>query len=392
MPPLSHRAGWVMVSPKVWLNDGLITIHNGTVIAAEPYSTASHRASTKVIDHGPGVFMPALVNAHTHVTLSVLHNRVKDHSSFLDWIQKLIQARLAVGDAEAMAAIQASAEDMHDRGIGLVGDFGPHWPTAQSLHRAGLAALVWKEYFGSDADPKPLPNGPGEVAFAYAGHAPNTAGPRLMSRLKKLDADLGRPFCLHLAESVEETEFLLTGKGPWADFLNYMGTDYSSWGCFGKRPVAAVKEAGLLDNNTLAVHLLQVTGAEIEVLARSGVRVCVCPRSNSILHGRLPDIKGFIAAGLVPALGTDSLASCDSLDMFDEMRFVSEHYPDLKADLILGMATRAGAVALGRPELADLTPGSRAKPIYLELEAKTWPQAADKLIRNRCPVKRLSEY
>ena len=389
MPPISHRAGWVMISPWTWINDGLITINNGVVASVEKNTPASRQKAAEIIDHGPGVIMPALVNAHTHITLSVLHNRVTDHKSFLDWIQKLIRARMAVSDAEAMVAIQTSATDMFDRGTGLVGDFGPHWPTAEALHRTGLAALIWKEYFGPDAEPKSLPDGSGEIAFAYAGHAPNTASPTLMRRLKKLDAELGRPFCLHLAESVEETEFLLTGKGPWSEFLDFMGTEYSSWGCFGQRPVAAMDRIGLLDKNTLAVHALQVTAEEIETLARSGVRVCVCPRSNFILHGLLPDISGFISAGLIPALGTDSLASCDSLDLFDEMRFVNEHYPDLEAEAILRMATQAGAAALGRPELGNLTPGGQTRPIYVELEAQTELQAAKTLIQGRREVKRL---
>ena len=168
-----------------------------------------------------------------------------------------------------------------------------------------------------------------------------------------------------------------------------MGTEYSSWGCFGQRPVAAMDRIGLLDKNTLAVHALQVTAEEIETLARSGVRVCVCPRSNFILHGLLPDISGFISAGLIPALGTDSLASCDSLDLFDEMRFVNEHYPDLEAEAILRMATQAGAAALGRPELGNLTPGGQTRPIYVELEAQTELQAAKTLIQGRREVKRL---
>ena len=75
---------------------------------------------------------------------------------------------------------------------------------------------------------------------------------------------------------------------------------------------------GLLDPGTLAVHLLRVNGPDLEILRKSGVRICICPRSNQNLHQHLPPLTEMLAHGLAPALGTDSLASCDSLNLFDE--------------------------------------------------------------------------
>jgi len=119
----------------------------------------------------------------------------------------------------------------------------------------------------------------------------------------------GKPFCMHMAESREEIEFLQTGKGTWADLMFAAQIDFSGWKCFGNRPVELAFKQGLLDKDTLAVHVLEVTPREVELLAESRCGVCLCPRSNWTLHGKLPDMERFLKAGIHPALGTDSLAS-----------------------------------------------------------------------------------
>jgi cytosine/adenosine deaminase-related metal-dependent hydrolase len=175
-------------------------------------------------------------------------------------------------------------------------------------------------------------------------------------------------------------DFLATGKGEWADFLQEMRRDFSAWGCWGRRPVDLAARLGLLDGDTLAVHCLLVTPEEVQLLARSGSHLCLCPRSNWSLHGRLPDISAFFEAGIAPALGTDSLASTESLSMFDEMRFVAGRYPMLSPDAILAMVTVNGARALRRPDLGTISPGQTARLIYVDLEAATAAQAAERLV------------
>ena len=137
---------------------------------------------------------------------------------------------------------------------------------------------------------------------------------------------------------------------------------------------------GLLDPETLAVHLLQVSRPEMRLLGESGVRVCLCPRSNERLHGAIPDVEGFLRAGLRPALGTDSLASVPSLSIWDEMAFMAEKYAHILPEAILAMGTRNGAIALGREDLGVLAPGKTARMLYVPIEASKAQEAAEKLI------------
>ena len=201
-----------------------------------------------------------------------------------------------------------------------------------------------------------------------------------LSKIKEADRLAGKPFCMHLAESREETEFLQTGKGVWADLMDKAGIDFSGWNCFGNRPVELAFRQGLLDKDTLAVHLLEVTPKEMEWVAESRCRVCLCPRSNWALHERLPDVEGFLRAGIRPALGTDSLASVTSLSLFDEMGFIARHYPGIHPDTILALATVHGAAALGQPERGLLKPGNGAQMIYVDVRERRPEQVAEALV------------
>jgi len=377
MSAARHRAGWVMQSPGSWLADGTVTVAQGNVVEVE--STPGTTASTN-IDHGPGVIMPGLVNAHTHLSLSALSGKIEMGEGFLTWVRKLVEIRRNLPPDAVTAAMEAAVNRLRESGVALVGEFGPHIPVAPALAAAGIAGTIWLEFLGNEQNLPPLPPPVGEVDFSYAGHAPHTASPSLLRHIKEIDRRLGRPFALHLAESKEEMEFLATGQGDWADFLKEMGRDFSDWGCWGRRPVELAARLGLLDGDTLAVHCLLVTPEEVQLLARSGSHLCLCPRSNWSLHGRLPDIPALLEAGFAPALGTDSLASTESLSMFDEMRFVAGRYSMLSPDTILAMATVNGARVLGRPDLGIISPGQTARLIYVDLEAANVTQAAERLV------------
>ena len=140
---------------------------------------------------------------------------------------------------------------------------------------------------------------------------------------------------------------------------------------------------GLLDPLTIVVHLLTVNDKDLEIIVRSKAKVCVCPRSNQNLHGKLPDIEKMIEKGIEPALGTDSLASCDSLNIFDEMIFVKKHYPGLDPATIFSMGTINGARALGIEHLTGtLSKGKRAQFLYLSVKAMNKKDLFQRILSN----------
>ena len=378
MIPIIHRARWIMTEPGRWLENGWVAVKDHRI---HEVSRGRISASTgsRIMDHGDGILMPALVNAHAHISLSG-HARHHASEGFTKWVESLIAERNRQNPEESAQTVLAGIKALKNSGTGLVGEFGPHVPVTEALKAANLHATVWLECLGNDRDLPSLPENFEPVCHAYAGHAPHTTSSELLKRIQAADAHLKQRFCLHLAESREETAFLTDGKGDWADFMTCMGIDFSNWNCFGKRPVEMAFEMGLLDQNTLAVHLLEINSKEMENFAQTGAHVCLCPRSNWMLHHQLPDIEGFLKLGIQPALGTDSLASVTTLSLFDEMRFIHDRFPKMSPDVILGMGTRNGARALGYPDLGTLRPGNRSAMIYVDLNVANAKEAAEALV------------
>jgi len=372
-----HRAGWIILDSMNTIQNGCLETENGwikgvyTGIPKEP-----------CIDHGPGVLMPPLVNAHLHLELSALKNRIPFGKGFQSWVKRLLEERAALSSHVLVQEAKKAISDLLTRGNLYVGEISTLGITKSLLENSRLNGVFFQEFLGTAVEEGCVQK-KDSLSFSVAGHAPHTTSPDLLRALKQQSRSKDLPFSIHVAESEAESEFVFMKKGPWADFLTLRGIDYRSWDIGSKTPVAYLDGMGLLDPLTLAVHLLQVTAKDMDILARSQVKVCVCPRSNQNLHGRLPDIELMIQKGMGPALGTDSLASCDSLDIWDEMAFISQHYPGLEPRTIFSMATLNGANALGFDQVTGtIAKGKRADFIYRPMDPKTENEVFERLVSN----------
>jgi cytosine/adenosine deaminase-related metal-dependent hydrolase len=371
--PLSiiHRAGWVIVDPGNIIKNGFVKTESGKIV--DVGQGRGHGTSDQIIDHGPGILMPCLVNSHTHLELSALKNKINIHSGFIAWVQSVISQREKAGEKKLLTGIHDGINELVASGTMIVGDIASLELSRQPFLESIMAGVYFSEYLGADT------NGSFECkqissdqTISVAGHAPHTTGSELLVQLKSITGKSCLPFSLHLAESTEEVEFLTTGKGQWADFLDQRQVDTSAIHLTGAGPVKYADQLGLLDENTLAVHLLFADKIDIQILADKNVNVCLCPRSNQILHHKIPDVPMMIKSGLKLCLGTDSLASNDSLSVFDEMKFLSQSFAQIPPKEIIAMATTNGAAALGfEKQFGRLTPGRRAKMIYLPINENT---------------------
>ncbi len=178
------------------------------------------------------------------------------------------------------------------------------------------------------------------------------------------------PMAIHVAESREEVDFLFDSGGKIAELLY----PHVGWKDFippprKTTPVEFLEKQGMLNGAPTAVHCVHVTPSDAEILRKRGVRVVLCPRSNEKLDvGRAP-VHLYRKMDIPLALGTDSLASNDSLSMQDEMNYVLLNFPGVFDPMaILRMATLGGADAIGLAhETGSLDKGKRADFLVMEL-------------------------
>jgi cytosine/adenosine deaminase-related metal-dependent hydrolase len=194
------------------------------------------------------------------------------------------------------------------------------------------------------------------VEVRLAAHAPHSVSPELLARL----VERGGVASIHLAESQEESRYLAGGDGPWAEFLERRGLGHVSFRPPGMSPVEYVDGLGLLHPGLVAAHAVHVDAEDRKRLARRGVSVALCPRSNRNLGVGTADVPALIAAGVRLCLGTDSLASAETLDVLDDAVLLTQQFATLDPATVLRMATAGGAEALGLDDLGTIAPGKRA--------------------------------
>jgi len=297
---------------------------------------------------------------------------VQGTGTFLSWVRALLREREQLDPEAAESEALLQARYLRSRGTSCVADICAGTAGPQRLRGAGLCGWALWEVLGGAPLPstpltKPLSDqAPCEPGLSLAGHAPHTTPSETLISAKQRTRQQGLLFSIHLAESEEEAAFISTGKGDWADFLKERGISLVLPRTPGNTPVSYVDKLGLLDELTLAVHMRLADKQDLRRLVEARCRVCICPRSNMRMYGSMPPVEDMLRAGIQPALGTDSLASVDDLDLWNEAAFLAGRLPNLSPRDIMAMATTNGAKALGlQSHFGDLIPGKRAFLTYL---------------------------
>jgi len=195
------------------------------------------------------------------------------------------------------------------------------------------------------------------VSISFAPHAPYTVADASFERIRMLAEQLDLPVHCHVHETAQEIEDSLKQHG--------------------QRPLARLDRLGLVNERLLAVHMTQLTEAEIALCGERGVSVGHCPQSNLKLASGFSPVEKLRRAGVNIAIGTDGCASNNDLDMFDEMRTAALLAKGVSGDATawdaaysLRAATLGGARAIGLGErIGSLEVGKQADFICVAMDA-----------------------
>ncbi len=376
-----HRAAWVLPIAAPIIRRGWVLTAKGRVAACGPDSQEPPAPADafETIDHGDAAILPGLVNAHTHLELSWMHNQVPPSGSMPAWVARLMSLRRTVS-SEPPAPILDAVRDVRAAGTSLVGDVTNTLAAYDVLADSDLGAAIFRELLGFN-----VPNPHQTVAAARAQlealvpiawlrpsivpHAPYSVSPALFEAIARAAGDM--PVSVHLGESQEEIRFLQDGTGAWRELLGELGVWNDEWRPPACGPVEYLDRLGLVSGRLLAVHCTQLTDGELATLARAGSTIVTCPRSNRWTGAGTPPIERFYAAGARVAIGTDSLASVEDLNMFAELAEVRRVARSVPAARIVASATVHGAGALGfGDEFGTIERGKRADLIAVRIPSR----------------------
>ncbi|WP_448477687.1 TRZ/ATZ family hydrolase [Pseudoxanthomonas mexicana] len=370
------EAGFVVpvVPHGVVLEHHAVAVTGGRIVAVLPVPEARLRfAPHETVSRPDAALIPGLVNAHTHNPMTLLRG-VADDLPLKVWLQQHIwpiEAAVIGPDFVADGITLAIAEML--RGGTTCVNENYFFPDVQAATykrhgfraRVGLPVIdfptAWAasddEYFDKADEVHDQWRDDALIATAFAPHAPYTVNDANFERVRMLADQLDIPVHLHLHETAQEVEQSLEKHG--------------------QRPIARLDRLGLVNERLIAIHMTQLTEAEIHLCAERGVSVVHCPESNLKLASGFCPACALERAGVNLAIGTDGCASNNDLDMFSETRTaallakaVAQDAAALDAFSALRAATLGGAKAIGFDDrVGSIEPGKEADLVCVDLSA-----------------------
>jgi 5-methylthioadenosine/S-adenosylhomocysteine deaminase len=370
------EARWVIpVEPH-----GVVLEHHAVALAADsiadilPIEAARAKyANVKRIDLSAHALVPGLVNTHTHNAMTLMRGLADDLPLML-WLQEHIwpaEARVMGGEF-VHDGVELAIAEMLRGGTTCCNEnyFFPDVQAATYLRHGFRAAVglpfiefpsAWAksrdEYFDKNLAVHDDFKGEALITITLAPHAPYTVGDESFGRIRMLSDQLDLPVHIHVHETAQEVE--------------------ESKKLHGMRPFARLQTHGLVNDHLIAVHMTQLTDAEIAACAEAGVSVAHCPESNLKLASGFCPAEKLRRAGVNLALGTDGCASNNDLDMFGEMRTaallakgVAGDASAFDAAFALQAATLNGARAIGLGDhIGSIVAGKQADLTAVRLDA-----------------------
>ena len=392
-----YRAAWVLPISGEPIENGEVIVERGRIV-----ETRQARPNTETTrDFGNAILMPGLVNVHTHLDYTVMRGILED-IEFFPWIRELTARKMALTAEDWITSAAWGAAEALAGGITTIGDCTDSGAACDGALEFGIGGIIYQEVFSLDGQSvdalvQDLAEKVRQMATKTAGtnlrvgvspHAPYTVRPELFRALQVYVSGENLSLCIHAAESLAEAELLLNGTGLIAEMYGRRGI---AWHAPGMSTVAYLDSLGVLGPQTLLVHGVQVAASDRHILAARNFGWAYCPKSNAKLGngvaplgllGRKPLPEGTDQSKIQNpkskiGLGSDSVASNNAMDLFEEMRFAvlmqrgARHkIAALTAREAVEMAPIGGAGALGLDaEIGTLEPGKRADLCAVSLNA-----------------------
>jgi len=367
MQTLSIRGGRVLrPDMSVVEADVLVGREAGEILEVGPRLDAD-----EVLDAADCLVIPGLVNAHTHVAMTLLRGHADDKP--LDrWLREDIwpvEAALEPADIEAGAELGV-LEMIRSGTTGFADMYFEIDRTAEVVERAGLRAVLGHGAISAGKDEEAARAdieesiemarrfdgaADGRISTAVMPHSLTTVTPELLELAATEAAEAGVPVHYHANETVDEVDPIVEERG--------------------ERPLEWARDLGMCGPEDFFAHGVHLDDTEIELLAETGTGVVHCPASNMKLASGMAPIQRLLDAGVTVGLGTDGAASNNDLDLFDELRdaamlgkLAADDASAVAAPDAVRMATAGGASVLGL-DAGRIEAGAAADLAVVDLDA-----------------------
>lgn len=373
---------------------GAILVKDGRVVAVgERARVLKENPCDEVHDFSDALLMPGLVNLHGHFECAAFDFLATEPTSFSQWLGGIIQAGRGMERDDWLRAARKGIADSLAAGITCSADITRSGAGLQAAYEAGMPALIYLEVVAVDASnlmetvvgllerlksSEPV----AEAGAQRLGLSPHSSYTLTGAALKAC-ADIARqytlPLSMHLAETADEVELVRSGSGALARVISErLSLEVIAAGGSGSTPAEFLDGLGLVNNSLIAAHGVWLSEDDIVLMRQKGAAIAVCPTSNELLNVGEAPIASFVAHGLSFGIGTDSIASNPSFDLFVEARKVRAickrqggAASKLNSQALVEKLTIEAARVLGfNDDLGSIEAGKRADIIAIDTSAK----------------------
>ncbi|MGL1902798.1 MAG: amidohydrolase family protein [Fibrobacterales bacterium] len=366
----SIEAGYILPISSEALINARLEWSDHTI--TEVRSCTHHDLESNITYSFPNaVVLPGLINTHCHLELGMLKGKTRPNIPFTQWADQLKNLLTSYTSFDFHDAVTTGLDAALKSGTTTLVDVGFSQANIDSP-KTHINLLSHKELIG--IPPSAATNLASQAVVeiskviptslftpSLSAHAPFSCSRELISEVIDYCHKQSVPFMMHLSESQEEQEHYSQTKGSMFDFLLSRFSDYTP----PQPQLNAVDYClthDLIPNNSLMVHCNHITSKQLDYFAQNNISIAHCPRSRAFFnHAPFPLVEA-LKANTTITLGTDSLASNHSLNLWEEMTYLyTHHYSEVTALHILRMATLQGAQSIGRGEsTGSLEKGKKA--------------------------------
>lgn len=328
-----------------------------------------------LIEQYKGALIPGFINAHCHLELSHMLGVVPRRTGLPTFLTTVINER-GNHEMKLEEAIEAADRLMYENGIQAVGDHVNSAVTAKIKETSPIKYHTFVEVMATTKeDVVTRIDNAKEIEFHFdykhssiTPHAPYSCSKFLFKTLKRAISE-DNIISIHNQESDEENKLFRYKEGEFLDFFEKMDVVIEDFRAQARNSIQSYLPYIPAKNKLILVHNTYTSIKDLDFVDRMGrsVYFCLCPKANLYIEDRIPKINNFILGGHDIVIGTDSLASNDTLDILEELKVIHQEYPELDFNETIKWATLNGAEALNLDsELGSLEVGKRPGLLLLE--------------------------
>ncbi|MFC3353171.1 amidohydrolase family protein [Sphingobacterium zeae] len=368
-------ANYILPISSMPIKDGIVAVDEEGVIQGIFDPTSFAPMDNGQVEKYKGVIIPGFINAHCHIELSHMKGIVAKGTGLPSFLSKVMTTRSASMKKIDEAMAKADRE-MYENGIVAVGDHANTDNSSKLKDDSKILYHTFVEVIGIEPDEadfklkeaKSLIQEFRNGHVSITPHAPYSCSKVLFKKFKKAVPETNI-ISIHNQESEEENKLFRYKMGEFLDFYKSIGKNADTIKAQARNSIQSYLPYLPYPNKLLLVHNTYTSLKDFDFVERMGrdVTWCLCPKANLYIEGTLPKIQNFLNSGQRIVIGTDSLASNDTLSILDELKVLHAHFEDLDFLQTIQWATINGAIALNiQDEFGSLEVGKKPGVVLLQ--------------------------